>query len=66
MDYHNFIASDLYTCQRACINDTNCKAYTFNTYQYRCWLKQGIPPQTYGSGLISGIKTCVTPQTPIP
>jgi len=66
MDYDNFSAPDLFTCQQACINDTNCQAYTFNTYEYRCWLKQGIPPQTYGSGLISGIKTCVTPQTPIP
>jgi hypothetical protein len=58
-DFYDFSAADLEACQQACIDDLRCKAYTFRTSDFHCWLKEQVPEPTDGYGLISGVKECV-------
>jgi hypothetical protein len=63
-DYRHFIpaAADPALCQKACLDDTPCKAWTYvkpNTVQGpspNCWLKQSAPAATRNNCCISGTK----------
>lgn len=63
MDYKNFDlpSPDQNRCQNACINDPNCKAFTYvkpgiQGAKARCWLKTGVPAPRQSTCCISGIK----------
>ena len=63
MDYKNFDlpSPDANGCQNACINDPNCKAFTYvkpgiQGSNARCWLKTGVPALKQSTCCISGIK----------
>jgi len=49
-------------CQQACLNDAQCKAWTYvkpHTIQGdlpNCWLKTGVPPATHNTCCVSGVK----------
>lgn len=45
-------------CQDMCLNDSNCQAFTYDTYTNVCWLKNGRPDAVYKYENISGIKVC--------
>ena len=45
-------------CQDMCLNDSNCQAFTYDTYTNVCWLKNGKPDAVYKYENISGIKVC--------
>lgn len=62
-DYRNFNTSrhHPYDCQATCAAESQCQAWTYvqpgiqgNTGV--CWLKDGIPSKSVGTGMISGIK----------
>jgi hypothetical protein len=63
-DYFNFVprSADPGECQRKCVNDRRCKAWTYvqpNTIQGpqpRCWLKYGVPRQRQDPCCVSGVK----------
>jgi len=63
MDYKNFDlpSPDPNHCQNACINDPQCKAFTYvkpgiQGINARCWLKTGVPALKQSTCCISGIK----------
>lgn len=50
------------TCIDACLNDSNCVAYTFTKPGFqapfgRCYLKSSVPAATANNNCISGVKT---------
>ncbi|MCL4530670.1 MAG: NB-ARC domain-containing protein [Chloroflexi bacterium] len=66
MDYWNGWVGDPDTpasqkpviCQTKCLNESNCQAFTYDTYTNVCWLKNGKPDPVYKYETISGIKVC--------
>jgi hypothetical protein len=49
------------TCQKACADDANCKAFTFvkpgmQGPRGRCWLKSAVPAPMPGGCCVSGVK----------
>jgi hypothetical protein len=65
-DYDNKDVPDLQSCQRLCLENDRCRAYTFVPPGYkhenwsgptpRCWLKSVQPNATPWQGLTSGIR----------
>ena len=56
------------TCIDACLNDPNCKAYTYTRPGYqsthgRCYLKSEVPTATTNNNCISGVKTFIKDQS---
>lgn len=45
-------------CQQMCLQDSACKAFTYDTYINQCWLKNGQPNPVEKYQDISGIKVC--------
>jgi hypothetical protein len=66
-DYDSMELPDLASCQKACLQDQRCQAYTFAPRGYKhenwngptpwCWLKNVRSPASAMSGLTSGVKT---------
>ncbi|HSS50365.1 MAG TPA: PAN domain-containing protein, partial [Thermoanaerobaculia bacterium] len=55
-DYTNFRTTELRECQRACAKDRRCAAYTFNSVNSLCYLKDQVTKTSYDSRTISGVK----------
>jgi hypothetical protein len=73
MDYKNFSLDtpDPSLCQKACVDDPNCKAYTYvkpgiQGDKARCWLKKAVPPGKSNPCCVSGVKTASNTAVPIP
>lgn len=70
-DYHNFeLSGGPEVCQRACIEDSNCQAFTWvpagvQGSQARCWLKDTVPAAVASPSFVSGVKT-PRPSDPLP
>lgn len=55
-DYRNLPARDLDECQDACAREDRCRAYTFNTQDHRCYLKDSERPMIRRSDAVTGVK----------
>jgi hypothetical protein len=55
-DYDNFRTTQLTECKRACARDRRCQAYTFNSIDSLCYLKDRVPGTRRDSRKVSGIK----------
>ncbi|MFL6193244.1 MAG: PAN/Apple domain-containing protein [Thermoanaerobaculia bacterium] len=56
-DYNQFRTEDLEVCRRACSRDRRCAAYTFNSIESLCYLKDSVPGQSRDSRTVSGVKS---------
>lgn len=45
-------------CQNMCLNDSSCKAFTYDYNLGQCWLKNGQSEAVYKAEDVSGIKVC--------
>jgi hypothetical protein len=55
-DYINFRTTELRDCQRACARDRRCAAYSFNSVNSICYLKDQVTKTSRDSRTISGVK----------
>lgn len=55
-DYTHFRTTDLRDCKRACATDRRCAAYSFNSVESTCYLKDQVTKTSRDSRTISGIK----------
>lgn len=55
-DYTSFRTDQLRECQRACSRDTRCRAYTYNSVDSRCYLKDRASRTNRDSRMVSGVK----------
>jgi len=55
-DYTDFRARDLYDCQESCRRDDRCRAYTFDTIDRTCWLKDRVNTQQRNRDTVTGFK----------
>ena len=55
-DYTHFRTTDLRDCKRACFTDRRCAAYSFNSVNSVCYLKDQITKTSRDSRTISGVK----------
>ena len=55
-DYTSFRARGLYDCQAACEKDERCRAYTFDTRNDVCYLKDEINSRRENERMITGYK----------
>jgi len=53
-DLQTIFDTSLESCQRACLNDTQCQAFTYNSRSNACFLKSEAGQQTAYDGAISG------------
>lgn len=56
-DYASFGVRALGDCQDACRNDSRCRAYTWSSYDRKCWLKSSVNEAERASGMVTGYKT---------
>jgi hypothetical protein len=55
-DYRHQNSAGLAQCIELCGADPQCQAFSFDTGNARCALKQTVPPRRYRKGLISGFR----------
>ncbi len=55
-DYTSFRADGLGDCQSACRRDGRCRAYTFDTRNRACYLKDRVNSGQADSGMVTGYK----------
>ena len=64
-DYKRFDTNDVGTCMRKCVNESQCRAFTYvppgaqpgqSNPVGLCWLKNGVPRATANPEMISGVK----------
>jgi len=55
-DYVDFRARDLADCQSACRRDDRCRAYSFDTVDRTCWLKDRVNSQQRNRDMVTGFK----------
>ena len=55
-DYRSFPKPTWQSCSRACFVDTQCKAFTYDTSDRTCWLKNQIVDASFVSHSIAGRK----------
>lgn len=55
-DYNHFSTSEHAACRSACERDRRCRAYTFNSVDSLCYLKDSVPGQSRDSRTVSGVK----------
>ncbi|MEJ8572622.1 alpha-2-macroglobulin family protein [Microbaculum marinum] len=53
-DYQTLKEVTLGACETACINDTSCKAFTYNTSAQWCFLKNDVGPLNSFAGAVAG------------
>jgi hypothetical protein len=56
-DYTSFRARALSECQFTCRRDDRCRAYTFDTRNGTCYLKDRVNSGQYDPGMVTGYKT---------
>jgi hypothetical protein len=61
-DYTHFRTTELRDCKRACATDRRCAAYSFNSVESTCYLKDQITKTSRDSRTISGIKEGFEPR----
>ena len=55
-DFQSFTSPSVQFCETACLENSQCKAYTFaNTANY-CWLKNAVPAKVSNGNFTSGTK----------
>lgn len=55
-DFVDFRARDLFDCQDSCRRDNRCRAYTFDTLERTCWLKDRVNSQQRNRDMVTGFK----------
>jgi hypothetical protein len=55
-DYSDFRVRDLIDCQQTCLRDDRCRAYTYNTIDRICFLKDRVNSQQRSSDMVTGYK----------
>ncbi len=55
-DFVDFRADNLADCQDACRRDNRCRAYTFDTRERTCWLKNRVNSQQRNRDTVTGFK----------
>ena len=55
-DYNRISTSRHSECREACARDRRCRAYTFNSVESLCYLKDSVPGQSRDSRTVSGVK----------
>ncbi|HEX4963527.1 MAG TPA: PAN domain-containing protein [Thermoanaerobaculia bacterium] len=55
-DYTHFGTTELRECKRACFSDRRCRAYSFNSVNSICYLKDEVTKTSRDSRTISGVK----------
>lgn len=55
-DYNHFSTSEHAACRSACERDRRCRAYTFNSVESLCYLKDSVPGTSRDSRTVSGVK----------
>jgi PAN domain len=55
-DYESFRTNSLDVCRRSCARDSRCRAYTFNSVDSLCYLKERVPGPSRDSRTVSGVK----------
>lgn len=53
-DLQSIFDTDLESCQRACLNDAQCQAFTFNARSGSCFPKSALKDRTAYVGAVSG------------
>ena len=55
-DFRDFPVSSVEECSDACLNDPDCRSFSFNVSAKQCWLKKDVPLRVENSGFTSGVK----------
>ncbi len=55
-DYTSFVARDLRECQRQCVEQPQCRAYTFRRNSRECFLKSAVMPERRDDNVVTGVK----------
>ncbi len=55
-DYTDFRARDLRDCQDSCLRDNRCRAYSFDTVDRSCFLKDRVNSQERNREMVTGYK----------
>lgn len=55
-DYSDFRVRDLLDCQQTCLRDDRCRAYTYDTIDRVCYLKDGVNSQQRNRDMVTGYK----------
>src|SRR3954449_13612020 len=55
-DYTNFPVVQSEGCERACLRDGRCRAFTYDENSGRCFLKDRVPDASRSAGSTSGVK----------
>lgn len=55
-DYSDFRARNLLDCQDSCRRDNRCRAYSFDTIERVCWLKDRVNSQQRNRDIVTGYK----------
>lgn len=55
-DYSDFRARNLDDCQDACRRDNRCRAYSFNTVDGSCYLKDRVNSEERNRDMVTGVK----------
>ena len=55
-DYVDFRARGLADCQDSCRRDNRCRAYTYDTIERTCWLKDRVNSQQRNRDAVTGFK----------
>jgi hypothetical protein len=55
-DYDDFHAGNVDKCKKACRRDNQCKAFSYDQDERRCWLKDGRPRKRNANGMVSAVR----------
>ena len=55
-DYSDFRVQNLLECQDSCLRDERCRAYTYDTVDRVCWLKDRANSQQRSRDMVTGYK----------
>jgi hypothetical protein len=55
-DYSDFRVRDLLECQESCLRDERCRAYSYDTIDRVCWLKDRVNSQERNRDMVTGYK----------
>lgn len=55
-DYSDFRVQNLLECQDSCLRDDRCRAYTYDTVDRVCWLKDRANSQQRNRDMVTGYK----------
>lgn len=55
LDYASFAAGSVEQCRETCVDDTNCRAFTYVPTTGICWLKNAAPSPRFTAGMTSAV-----------